>query len=67
VAFGGEQLPVRSQRIGPPFFFFALGGAGALYIEYRLIPNIMHKEDIRIYLAMLLGFYMTYFAALLHE
>ncbi len=47
-------------------FFFALGGAGALYIEYRLIPNFIQKKDVGIYFAILLGFFLMYFASLLH-
>jgi zinc transporter ZupT len=47
-------------------FFFALGGAGALYIEFRLIPNFANKENVGIYLALLLGFFLMYFAGLLH-
>ncbi len=47
-------------------FFFALGGAGALYIEYRLIPNIMQRKEFGIYFAILFGFFLMYFASLVH-
>ncbi len=47
-------------------FFFALGGAGALYIEYRLIPNLIQKKEVGIYIAILFGFFLMYFASLLH-
>jgi zinc transporter ZupT len=48
-------------------FFFALGGAAAVYVEYRLIPNFMGRDDILLYaMASLVGFYSMYLAGLFH-
>lgn len=48
-------------------FFFALGGAAAVYVEYRLIPNFMGQDDILLYaMASLVGFYSMYLAGLFH-
>ncbi len=51
-----------------PTYFFALGGAGALYIEIKLVPLFSRRD--RSYasiLPLLLGFYAMYFAGLFHS
>ena len=51
-----------------PSYFFALGGAGALYIEIKLVPLFSRRD--RVYasiLPLLLGFYAMYFAGLFHS
>ncbi len=48
-------------------YFFALGAAGAVYAEFKLLPRIVSGE--RRYaaiIAFLLGFYSMYFAGLFH-
>jgi zinc transporter ZupT len=48
-------------------FFFALGGAAAVYIEYKLIPNFIGREDTPLYVVVwLIGFYSMYLAGLFH-
>ncbi len=49
-------------------YFFALGGAGAVYAELRLVPLFV-KRDVKyvIVLAFLLGFYAMYIAGLFHS
>ena len=48
-------------------YFFALGGAGTVYIAIRLIP-VFTKQDFnyRLIAAFLIGFFAMYFAGLLH-
>ena len=48
-------------------FFFALGGAAAVYIEYKLIPNFAAQDNVPLYvIASLIGFYSMYLAGLFH-
>jgi len=48
-------------------YFFALGGAAAVYIEYKLIPNSIDKDNPTVYIiATLIGFYSMYLAGLFH-
>lgn len=48
-------------------FFFALGGAGAVYVEFKLIPGLAGKDDAPLYvIASLIGFYSMYLAGLFH-
>ncbi len=48
-------------------FFFALGGAATVYVEYKLIPNLADRDKMLLYVvAFLLGFYSMYMAGLLH-
>ncbi|MGA2459934.1 MAG: hypothetical protein ABSF82_00710 [Candidatus Bathyarchaeia archaeon] len=48
-------------------FFFALGGAAAIYIEYKLIPNfVRQRENLPYVVASLAGFYLMYLAGLFH-
>ncbi len=48
-------------------FFFALGGAATVYVEYKLIPNLADRDNMLLYVAaLLLGFYSMYLAGLLH-
>jgi zinc transporter ZupT len=48
-------------------FFFALGGAAAVYIEYKLIPNFAGQDDaLHFVVASLIGFYSMYLAGLFH-
>ena len=49
-------------------YFFAIGGAGAVYVEFKLIPLL--SRDGRLYasiLPFLLGLYAMYFAGLFHS
>jgi hypothetical protein len=49
-------------------YFFALGGAGAVYVEFKLIPILSRSG--RLYasiLIVLVGFYSMYFAGLFHN
>jgi len=49
-------------------YFFAIGGAGAVYVEIKLIPFLSRSG--RLYasiLPLLLGFYAMYFAGLFHS
>ena len=48
-------------------YFFALGGAAAVYIEYKLIPNFVNESNAPVYIiASLIGFYSMYLAGLFH-
>lgn len=48
-------------------FFFALGGAGVVYTECKLLPNLADGGKMMAYVVvMLLGFYSMYLAGLLH-
>jgi ZIP family zinc transporter len=48
--------------------FFAVGAAAAIYIEYKLIPNLTHREYAMLYIVVfLLGFYLMYLAGLFHS
>ena len=49
-------------------FFFGVGAVAAIYIEYKLIPNLFRKDRIMIYIvALLCGFYLMYLAGLFHS
>ncbi len=49
-------------------YFFALGGAGALYIEIKLIPLLSRSGRLYAWVVpMLLGFYAMYTAGLFHS
>ncbi len=51
-----------------PSYFFALGGAGAIYIELKLVPLFSRSARPYGYLVpLLLGFYAMYFAGLFHS
>jgi zinc transporter ZupT len=56
--------------ISMPFnstFFFAMGGAVTVYVEYKLIPNFANQGKTLLYVvASLLGFYSMYLAGLFH-
>lgn len=56
--------------LGPvsSIYFFALGGAGAVYAELRLVP-VFAERDVKyiVVLALLLGFYAMYIAGLFHS
>ncbi len=55
------SMPVNST------FFFALGGPATIYVEYKLIPNIVDKDNMLLcVVAVLLGFYSMYLAGLFH-
>ncbi len=58
----GVLAPVSS------IYFFALGGAGAVYAELRLVP-VFAERDVTyvIVLAFLMGFYAMYIAGLFHS
>ncbi len=48
-------------------YFFAVGGAGAVYIEFKLIPKIFEgRVKFAAIIYALLGFYSMYFAGLFH-
>jgi zinc transporter ZupT len=48
--------------------FFGIGAAAAVFIEYKLIPNIVSQRSTMLFiLAWLVGFYLMYFAALFHS
>lgn len=48
-------------------YFFALGGAGAVYVELKLVPLFMSRGPVLAsILYFLLGFYFTYIAGLFH-
>ena len=48
-------------------YFFAIGGAATIYIEYKLISKIANEEPILLYVAFtLIGFYCMYLAGLFH-
>jgi zinc transporter ZupT len=48
-------------------FFFALGGAATVYVEYKLIPNFIGRHNMLLCVfASLLGFYTMYLAGLFH-
>lgn len=48
-------------------YFFAMGGAGALYIETKLLPTLPFSQHRILAPACLLaGFYLTYLVGLLH-
>jgi zinc transporter ZupT len=58
----GVLAPIDSS------YFFALGGAGTVYAELRLVP-VFADKDVKyvIVLALLLGFYAMYIAGLFHS
>ncbi len=58
----GVIAPVSS------IYFFALGGAGAVYAELRLVP-VFAERDVKyvIVLSFLIGFYAMYIAGLFHS
>lgn len=48
--------------------FFGIGAAAAIFIEYKLIPNLVRQRSTMVYIwAWLLGFYLMYLAALFHS
>ncbi len=48
-------------------YFFALGGAAAVYVECKLIPNFVDEDIAPVYIiASLIGFYSMYLAGLFH-
>ena len=50
-----------------PAYFFALGAAGAIYIEIRLLPLVFrNRVEYYTMLPLVLGFYAMYFAGLFH-
>jgi zinc transporter ZupT len=49
-------------------YFFALGGAAVLYVEMKLIPSLQFSRFRSLTITSLLaGFYLMYFAGLLHS
>ncbi len=49
-------------------YFFALGAAGAVFIELKLIPQIIRRgPEYWSVISLLLGFYAMYFAGLFHS
>jgi hypothetical protein len=64
-----NPFPVDPSKFNPLniTFFFALGGAGALYIELKLVPLITRNRTQYIFvIPLLLGFYSMYLAGLFH-
>ncbi len=64
-----NPFPVEPNKFNPLniTFFFALGGAGALYIELKLVPVITsNRLQYASVMALLLGFYGMYIAGLFH-
>ncbi len=50
-----------------PAYFFAIGAAASVYIEYKLISKFVNEEPILLYVAFtLIGFYCMYLAGLFH-
>jgi len=48
--------------------FFAIGAAAVIYIEYKLIANLIRQRlSLFLVLALLVGFYLMYLAALFHS
>ena|SRR5208282_1431475 len=48
-------------------YFFAIGAAAAVYIEYKLISKFANEEPILLYVVVtLIGFYCMYLAGLFH-
>jgi len=48
--------------------FFAIGAAAVIYIECKLVPNLVRQRlSLLLILALLLGFYLMYLAALFHS
>jgi hypothetical protein len=48
-------------------YFFALGGAAALYVETKLVPSLQFSQFRSLTIvSLLVGFYVMYFAGLLH-
>ena len=48
--------------------FFGIGAAAAIFIEYKLIPNLVRQRSTMVYIwAWMLGFYLMYLAALFHS
>ncbi len=48
-------------------YFFAIGGAAALYVEAKLVPGLQFsKFRYLTIISVLVGFYLTYLAGLLH-
>lgn len=59
---------VGIPQINVATYFFALGGAGAVYIELKLIPLISRSGQLYTSIVpVLLGFYAMYFAGLFHS
>ena len=56
------------RNLVEPTYFFALGAAGAVYVEMKLVP--LFSQGNRVYAStvpFLLGFYAMYIAGLLHS
>ncbi len=54
--------------IGGSTYFFAIGGAGAVYAELRLIPQFLERNvKYAPIVAFLVGFYSMYIAGLFHS
>ncbi len=68
--FSGVLNPTPNPSVFNPTnttFFFALGGAGVLYIELKLIPIITRNGlQYASVISLLLGFYAMYIAGLFH-
>ncbi len=72
--FLGVFGPVLTEPLDPNVinpltttFYFALGGAGALYIEIKLIPLFTRNRlEYTSIIPLLLGFYSMYIAGLFH-
>jgi zinc transporter ZupT len=48
--------------------FFGIGAAAVIYIEYKLIANLVRERlSLLLVLALLFGFYLMYLAALFHS
>ncbi len=48
-------------------YFFALGGAAAVYIQTKLVPSLQFSRfRVLTIVSLLVGFYLMYFAGLLH-
>ena len=48
--------------------FFGIGAGAVFFIEYKLIPSVVRRDGVMIYvLVCLVGFYLMYLAALFHS
>ncbi|MCL4519415.1 MAG: hypothetical protein M1587_09475 [Thaumarchaeota archaeon] len=60
-------FPMGLQLLTDPTYFFALGGAATIYVEYKLVPIFVQSELKYVsILPALLGFYLMYLAGLFH-
>jgi zinc transporter ZupT len=48
-------------------YFFALGAAATIYVEFRLLPLVSKAKPYAFVIPLLLGFYAMYFAGLFHN